>query len=180
MVVWIPFDLLHPSIDSSGRDESPVKRFARNLPMAATRRVCLRQTRVQLPPSPGCPISPSPRLILLFGLVGLLKVPNGLGQCLIMKTVLVDLFAFGLVLLCVQSDAKRFLLEEVTNGATDVKPNNQPEKSSTNGNPISGSVPTVVGNNANSEDDKNENYGNYGNPSGSSTETHHVYCLVYK
>jgi hypothetical protein len=94
---------------------------------------------------------------------------------LIMKTVLVVLFAFGLVLLCVQSDAKRFLLEEVTNSATDVKPNNQPEKSSTNGNPISGSVPTVVGNNANSEDDKNENYGNYGNPSGSSTETHHVY-----
>jgi hypothetical protein len=52
-----PFDLLHPSIDSSGRDESPVKRSSPETSLcAATRRVCLRQTRRfrSLPPSPGC------------------------------------------------------------------------------------------------------------------------------
>ena len=37
-----------------------------------------------------------------------------------MKTILVVLFAFGLLLICIQGDAKMFLLEEVTNGATDV------------------------------------------------------------
>ena len=103
-----------------------------------------------------------------------------------MKTVLVVLGACGFLLLCIQGDAKRFLLEEVTNGATDVKPNNQPEKSSTKGNPKLSSVPTVDANNKNkgsnssdedndSEDDKNESYKSYGNPSGSSTERHHLY-----
>ena len=78
----------------------------------------------------------------------------------------------GLLLLCIQGDAKRFLLEEVTNGETDVKPNNQPEKSSSKANPILGSVPTVYANNKNkesntsdednqSEDDKNESGGVY-------------------
>ena len=92
----------------------------------------------------------------------------------------------GLLLLCIQGDAKRFLLEEVTNGETDVKPNNQPKKSSSKGNPILGSVPTVDANNKNKEsntsdednnsaDDKNESYKSYGNPSGSSTERHHLY-----
>nr|POF11144.1 hypothetical protein CFP56_33224 [Quercus suber] len=57
----------------------------------------------------------------------------------------------GLLLLCIQGDAKRFLLEEVTNGETDVKPNNQPKKSSSKGNPILGSVPTVDANNKNKE-----------------------------
>nr|POF21263.1 hypothetical protein CFP56_27040 [Quercus suber] len=99
---------------------------------------------------------------------------------LIMKKVLVVLGACGLLLLCIQGDAKRFLLEEVTNGATDVKPNDQPEKSSTKGNPKLGSLPTVDANNKNkesntsdednySEVDKNESYKSYGNPSGSST-----------
>ena len=57
----------------------------------------------------------------------------------------------GLLLLCIQGDAKRFLLEEVTNGETDVKPNNQPKKSSSKGNLILGSVPTVDANNKNKE-----------------------------
>ncbi|KAM4118907.1 hypothetical protein ACJW30_03G018400 [Castanea mollissima] len=103
-----------------------------------------------------------------------------------MKTVLLVVVACGLLLLCIEVDAKRILLEEVINGATDVKPNNQPEESSSMGNPISGSVPTVDANNENtasnssdkankSEDDKNESYGSYGNPSGSSTESHHTY-----
>ena len=95
----------------------------------------------------------------------------------------------GLLLLCIQGDAKRFLLEEVTNGETDVKPNNQPKKSSSKGNPILGLVPTVDANNKNkesntsdednnSEDDKNESYKSYGNPSGSSTERHHLYITT--
>ena len=96
---------------------------------------------------------------------------------------------YGLLLLCIQGDAKRFLLEEVTNGETDVKPNNQPEKSSSKANPILGSVPTVYANNKNeesntsdednhSEDDKNESYESNGNPSGSLTERHHLYITT--
>ena len=80
----------------------------------------------------------------------------------------------GLLLLCIQGDAKRFLLEEVTNGETDVKPNKQPEKSSSKGNPILGSMLTVYANNKNkesitsdednhNEDDKNESYKSNGN-----------------
>ena len=103
-----------------------------------------------------------------------------------MKTVLLVVVACGLLLLCIEGDAKRILFNLVADGATDVKPNNQPEKSSTTGNPISGSVPTVDANNENtasnssdkdnkSEDDKNDSYGSYGNPSGSSTESHHTY-----
>ena len=77
----------------------------------------------------------------------------------------------------------------MTNGETDVKPNNQPKKSSSKGNPILGLVPTVDANNKNkesntsdednnSEDDKNESYKSYGNPSGSSTERHHLYITT--
>nr|POE66800.1 hypothetical protein CFP56_70738 [Quercus suber] len=109
-----------------------------------------------------------------------------------MKTILV--FVCGLLLICIQGDAKRFLLEEVTNGATNVKPTNQPEKSSTKGNLLSESVPTVDANNKNkdsnissednnSEDEKNESYGSYGNPLGSSTERHYNYitaCQPYR
>ncbi|KAL4636599.1 hypothetical protein ACB092_03G020400 [Castanea dentata] len=111
-----------------------------------------------------------------------------------MKTILVVLFSCGLLLICIQGDPKRFLLEELTNGATDLKPTNQPEKSSTKGNPLLGSVPTVDANNKNrdsnisnkdnnSEDDKNESYGSHGNPSGSSTERHYNYitaCQPYR
>uniref|UniRef100_A0A7N2L5K4 Phytosulfokine-beta n=1 Tax=Quercus lobata TaxID=97700 RepID=A0A7N2L5K4_QUELO len=89
-----------------------------------------------------------------------------------MKTVLFVVVACGLLLLCIEGDAKRILFNLVADGATDVKPNNQPEKSSTMGNPISGSVPTVDANNENtannssdkdnkSEDDKNDSYGSY-------------------
>ena len=108
-----------------------------------------------------------------------------------MKTILVVLFAFGLLLICIQGDAKMFLLEEVTNGAADVKPSNQPEKSSTKGNPLSGLVQTVDSDNKNkdsnisnkdnnSEDDKNESYGSYSNPSGSSTERHYNYITAFQ
>ncbi|KAL0000577.1 hypothetical protein SO802_014358 [Lithocarpus litseifolius] len=95
----------------------------------------------------------------------------------------------GLLLLYVQGDAKRFSLEEVTNGETDLKPNNQHEKSSSKGNPVLGSVPTAYANNKNkesntfdeddhSEDDKNESYKSNGNPSGSLIERHHLYITT--
>ena len=91
-----------------------------------------------------------------------------------MKTVLLVVVACGLLLLCIEGDAKRILFNLVADGATDVKPNNQPEKSSTKGNPKLGSVPTVDANNKNkesntsdedndSEDDKNESYKSNGN-----------------
>nr|POE57266.1 hypothetical protein CFP56_01915 [Quercus suber] len=96
---------------------------------------------------------------------------------------------FGLLLLCIQGDAKRFLLEEVMNGETDVKPNNQLEKLSSKGNPISGLVPTIYASNKNkesntsdkdnhSEDDKNESYKSNGNPSESSTKRHYLYITT--
>jgi hypothetical protein len=94
-----------------------------------------------------------------------------------MKTVLA-LVAIGL-LLCFQGDAKRFLLEEVTKGKAGVDSSPADVKPTVNGSPLTGSAPTVVANakndNNSAEDDKNESYGNYGNPSGSSTETHRIY-----
>ncbi|KAG6773085.1 hypothetical protein POTOM_020339 [Populus tomentosa] len=71
---------------------------------------------------------------------------------------------------------------------TDIKPNNQQGKASTYGNPVTGSVPAVdtrndnapsspstSNNNGSPDDETNSSYGNYGNPSGSSTETHHSF-----
>ncbi|CAK9166728.1 unnamed protein product, partial [Ilex paraguariensis] len=118
---------------------------------------------------------------------------------LIMKSLIIALFLVGSVLSCFQADGKRFILEEVkkerannqlipdaqpgeksvNNGATDSKPIDKPGKSGTEANPVKGSVPAVdknaAGNNNNKESDNNDNYGSYGNPSGSSTETHHVF-----
>ncbi|GLT72872.1 hypothetical protein SLA2020_447690 [Shorea laevis] len=96
-----------------------------------------------------------------------------------MKTVFV-LVAIGLLLLCFQGDAKRFLLEEVTKGKT-----RGVDSSPTDVKPITGSTPTAVANdksntsnkdNNNSEDDEtNDSYGSYGNPFGSTTKDHHLY-----
>lgn len=91
-----------------------------------------------------------------------------------MKTVLA-LVAMGFLLLSFQGDAKRFLLEEGAKGKTEVNSAPADVKPTAKGSP----APTVVAANANkgnsSQDDKNESYGSYGNPSGSSIETHHMY-----
>jgi hypothetical protein len=90
-----------------------------------------------------------------------------------MKTVLV-LVAMGFLLLSFQGDAKRFLLEVVDKGKTEINSAPTDVKPTAKGSP----TPTVVPN-ANkgdsSQDDQNESYGSYGNPSGSSIDTHHVY-----
>ncbi|KAE8010353.1 hypothetical protein FH972_006728 [Carpinus fangiana] len=95
---------------------------------------------------------------------------------LIMKTVLV-LVAMGFLLLSFQGDAKRFLLEEVDKRKTEINSAPTDVKPTAKGSPS----PTVVPN-ANkglkgdsSQDDQNESYGSYGNPSGSTIDTHHVY-----
>jgi hypothetical protein len=85
----------------------------------------------------------------------------------------------------VQQDGK---LDAVNNAGTDVKPNNQPGNVGTYGNPVTGSVPAVDTKNDNAtsspstsdnkgstDDEANSSYGNYGNPSGSSTDTHHSF-----
>ncbi|KAJ9180345.1 hypothetical protein P3X46_008603 [Hevea brasiliensis] len=130
-----------------------------------------------------------------------------------MKKVIAILFVLGLALLHLEVDARRqvffFLcklkhksllnqlqsnapgrkLDVASNpAASDIKPNDEHGKSSTYGNPVTGSVPEVEADNDNrisststsssnnaSDDETNSSYGIYGNPSGSSTDTHHVY-----
>ncbi|KAJ9186011.1 hypothetical protein P3X46_005569 [Hevea brasiliensis] len=118
-----------------------------------------------------------------------------------MKKVIPILFVLGLGLLYLQVDARRLVLEQIKTQKTEnqlqsnapgIKPNDEHGKSSTSGNPLTGSVPAVEADtdNRNSststssggsnssgdgDDEKNTSYGNYGYPSGSSTETHHAY-----
>ncbi|XVE63134.1 hypothetical protein DITRI_Ditri06bG0175600 [Diplodiscus trichospermus] len=102
-----------------------------------------------------------------------------------MKTVLLVLFFLGLVFLHCQADARRFLLEdkiEKTGNqvASDAKPNDEPGKSAgTDEKPVTASGPTgdaeSDSKNSSNEEEKNNSYGTYGNPSGSSTKTHHYY-----
>lgn len=80
-------------------------------------------------------------------------------------------------------------LDAVNTAGNDINANNQPGKASTYANPLTGSVPAVDANNDNnkptststnnkgtsSDDETNNSYGTYGNPSGSTTDTHHVY-----
>ncbi|KAJ0014978.1 hypothetical protein Pint_19574 [Pistacia integerrima] len=85
-----------------------------------------------------------------------------------MKILLVVLFVIGLVSLHLQADARRFTLE-VDNGATvDSVPsvaakNDKTTRTSSNVQPDD------------STGEVNHSYENYGNPSGSSTDSHHVY-----
>ena len=101
-----------------------------------------------------------------------------------MKAVLLVLFFLGLVLLHCQVDARRFLLEDKTEKtgnnqvASDAKPDDEPSKSGTDEKPVTASGPTVDAKSdskTSSNEEKNNSYGTYGNPSGSSTETHHYY-----
>ncbi|XWS58087.1 hypothetical protein CRYUN_Cryun08bG0004800 [Craigia yunnanensis] len=102
-----------------------------------------------------------------------------------MKTVLLVLFFLGLVLLHCQVDARRFLLEDKTEKtgnnqvASDARPDDEPGKSGTDEKPVTASGPTVDAKNdgktSSNEEQKNNSYGTYGNPSGSSIETHHYY-----
>ncbi|KAK9292086.1 hypothetical protein L1049_020042 [Liquidambar formosana] len=114
-----------------------------------------------------------------------------------MKTLLKALFVVGLVVLHLHVDAKRFISEETKkakfdyqigrkleeeNAIDDSKPDGIPKTSGTYGNPITGSLPSVDANhgtktdntatNNNSDDEKNDAYGKYGNPFGSTTRTH--------
>lgn len=119
-----------------------------------------------------------------------------------MKSTVV-IFVPGLTFLHLQVDAKRLVLKETNaektdnqhlsnvqqgDAGTDIKPNNQQGKASTYGYPVTGSVPAVEtkndnatsspstsNNNGSPDDETNSSYGNYGNPSGSSTETHHAF-----
>ena len=110
-----------------------------------------------------------------------------------MKTLII-LVLIGPALLCLQASGRRLILEEIKkekannpnniNGVTEISPKNKPEKSSTYGNPKGGSVPVVetgkengVTNDPNSsrDDERNNSYGSYSNPAGSSTDTHHGY-----
>ncbi|KAH7833694.1 hypothetical protein Vadar_008802 [Vaccinium darrowii] len=84
-------------------------------------------------------------------------------------------------------DDTQMRLDRGKNGATEINPNkNNPGKLSTYGkNPIGGSVPKVdekeTSNNTNeennsSDNEKNDAYGSYDNPAGSSTDhAHHFY-----
>ncbi|XP_057493871.1 uncharacterized protein LOC130779289 [Actinidia eriantha] len=110
-----------------------------------------------------------------------------------MKTLII-LVLIGSAMLCLQVSGRRLILEEIKkekannpnniNGVTEIGPKNKPEKSSTYGSPKGGSVPAVeagkeneVTNDPNSsrDDERNDSYGSYGNPAGSSTDTHHGY-----
>ncbi|XVF57594.1 hypothetical protein PTKIN_Ptkin06aG0217800 [Pterospermum kingtungense] len=97
-----------------------------------------------------------------------------------MKTVLLVLFFLGLVLLHCQADAKRFLLDDKTKKTgrevasdSDAKPDDQPSKSGAAEKPVVASGPASNG--SNDQEERNNSYGAYGNPSGSSTDTHHYY-----
>ncbi|KAJ6775574.1 hypothetical protein OIU79_018695 [Salix purpurea] len=119
---------------------------------------------------------------------------------LMMRTTAVIL-VLGLTFLNLQVDAKRHVFKEITaektdkqplsnvqqgDDGTDIKPNTQ-GKASTYSNTVTGSVPAVdtkndnatssptSNNNGSPDDETNSSYGNYGNPSGSSTETHHSF-----
>ncbi|GLT64119.1 hypothetical protein SLA2020_366300 [Shorea laevis] len=95
-----------------------------------------------------------------------------------MRTVVV-LVAIGLLLLCFQGDAKRFILEEVTEGKS-----GGVDSSPTDVKPVTGLTPTAVANdesntsnkdNNKSKDETNESYGSFGNPSGSSAANQHAH-----
>ncbi|KAK2640355.1 hypothetical protein Ddye_028150 [Dipteronia dyeriana] len=101
-----------------------------------------------------------------------------------MKKVLAALFVL-VILVSLQLDqayARRFMLGVKTE-KTDAKPNNQSGNSGTCHNPKTSTEPSTVvadddnvtNSTGNSSDDVNSSYGSYGNPSGSSTETHHTY-----
>ncbi|XP_022720145.1 uncharacterized protein LOC111277963 [Durio zibethinus] len=108
-----------------------------------------------------------------------------------MKMVLLVLFLLGLVLLHCEANARRFLLEVNTvkagnQVASDAKPDDEPSKLGTDVKPVTASGPLVDAKSDNktssnsstvnsNEDDKNDSYGTYGNPSGSSTKIHHYY-----
>ncbi|KAG8649615.1 uncharacterized protein LOC110621798 [Manihot esculenta] len=113
-----------------------------------------------------------------------------------MKKVIAILFLLGLACLHLQVDGGRLGLEQIRSenidnqlqsnapvASTDINSNDEHGKSSSYGNiPVRVSAPVVEEDNDNSsssrwdsDDETNSSYGNYGNPSGSSTETHHVY-----
>lgn len=79
---------------------------------------------------------------------------------------------------------RKFEGGRIINGANDVKVNNLAEKMGSNVDPAiayeaAGSSKGVTKTSFeinDEDDDKNESYGSYGNPSGSSTDIHHV-CL---
>ncbi|XWS42321.1 hypothetical protein CRYUN_Cryun16bG0004400 [Craigia yunnanensis] len=63
--------------------------------------------------------------------------------------------------------------------ASDAKPDDEPGKSGTDENPVTASRPTFDAKSdskaSSNEEEKNNIYGTYGNPSGSSIESHHYY-----
>ena len=97
-----------------------------------------------------------------------------------------------MTLLFIQSDAKRFLFEEVKQKNNDITKETvkidgtevQAVNSGPYGKPATGSVDEAnnenyvsnssAGNNIN-KDENNESYGNSSNPSGSTTDSHHIF-----
>ncbi|PON35950.1 hypothetical protein TorRG33x02_350370 [Trema orientale] len=96
--------------------------------------------------------------------------------------------AIVMTLLCIQSNAKRFLLDEVKKEKNDITKddgaNLQAVNSDPYGKPATGSVDEAnnenhisnssASNNIN-HDDYNESYGNSSNPSGATPDSHHIY-----
>ncbi|KAF8394691.1 hypothetical protein HHK36_020908 [Tetracentron sinense] len=130
-------------------------------------------------------------LLFVFLFCCLLLVINR-RSIFIMKTVLILLIAMGFVLVTLQADAKRFILEEhkmkvsahlgrkVGGGSNGVDEVELTGKMGTAGYGTTGAG--NIGRKLNSDnsetsddDEKNESYGSHGHPSGSTTDTHHVY-----
>ncbi|PON69655.1 hypothetical protein PanWU01x14_087780 [Parasponia andersonii] len=95
--------------------------------------------------------------------------------------------AIVMTLLCIQSNAKRFLLEEVKKEKNDITKddaNLQAVNSGLYGKPATGSVDEAnnenhisnssASNNIN-QDENNESYGKSSNPSGATPDSHHIY-----
>ncbi|TXG65443.1 hypothetical protein EZV62_006718 [Acer yangbiense] len=88
-----------------------------------------------------------------------------------MKKVLAILFVL-VILVSLQLDqayARRFMLGAKTE-KTNANPKTSPEPST-----VVADNDNVTNSTGSSTDDVNSSYGSYGNPSGSSTETHHMY-----
>ncbi|RVW39214.1 hypothetical protein CK203_106650 [Vitis vinifera] len=89
-----------------------------------------------------------------------------------MKTAIITVFVISSMLLCLQADARRLMLEEVkgARGETDVKPSLVPAKSGMNGNGV-----TADQVNSNSEEKNESDEASNGQGSSASGSTHHFY-----
>ncbi|KAJ4719327.1 WD repeat-containing protein [Melia azedarach] len=96
----------------------------------------------------------------------------------IMKNVLVVLFVLELVSLHLQADARRFKVEMKREKIDYLQPTSNAQPGRKLDDAVNGSFQTAATTNDTSntaESNTNSSYGSYGNPSGSSTETHHAY-----